>query len=317
MTTNDPRTERLEGELEQIYSEQIAMLIDRCDSFYEGKVYEAKSASAIFYTLLADHGGSQKSLLGQLGKKAEIKFLDSRQRHELTINSAKGAWPRTVMPFKAFRKDDLHDFHDWWGSQTFKLVFKDIEFTRQEIVEAIRHKEGGGHVDSLTLKKIAAVRRNRYGWQRSITENEDGSTQMYVGISLAKQPPPEDSNIKEISDYELACIIAISEEFLFSVTPEPMNRLRMHHPVLQRPYYLSEKESDICKEEIRGDLEKLDLLENLPAGGDMLIESQKKALKAKLEIGRLTSEDCDIRQGIAYNLKMFNIEWPPKKNDPK
>ena len=311
MNPNDPRTERLEGELEQIYSEQITMLKDRCDSFYEGKVHEAKSASAILYTLLADHGGSHKSLLGLLGRKDEIKLLDSRQRNELTINSAKGAWPRTVIPFRPFRNEDLHDYCEWWTNQTFKLVFNDIEFTRQEIVEAIRHKEGGGHVDSFTLKKIAAVRRNRSGWQRSIEEKEDGTTQMYVGISLTNEPPPEDSNLEEISDYELACIIAISEELLFSVTPEPENRLRMHHPDFQRPFYLSKEESDKCKEEIREDLEKLDLLKNLPVGGDRIVESQKKALEAKLEIDRLTSEDCDIRQGIERNLKMFKIDWPP------
>lgn len=66
---NDPHTPRLPGELEQLYQEQIAMLTDRCDAFYDGKVYEAKSAAAIIQTLVYDHGKSSQSLMGQLGTK--------------------------------------------------------------------------------------------------------------------------------------------------------------------------------------------------------------------------------------------------------
>lgn len=312
MNPNDPRTERLDGELEKLYEEQIAMLKDRCDAYYQGKFYEAKSAAAILYILLCDHGGSQKSLLGQLKKKENIKFLDSRQLNDLTINSSSGAWPRTVIPFKPFRNENLYEFEEWWTKQPFKIVFKNIEFTRQELVEAIRHKEGGGHVSPLTLKKIAAVRRNRSGWHRSIEKKEDGTTQMYVGVSLSRDPVPEDSNLEEISDYELASVCAIAEEVLFSITPEPENRLRMHHEDYKKPFYLTKEESDKCKEEIRNDIRNLELLSDFAPGDEGIVMNIKKSMEKVLEIECLTSEDCQIRKSVEENLKLFEIDWPPK-----
>lgn len=35
---------------------------------------------------------------------------------------------------------------------------------------------------------------------------------MYVGVSLSREPLPEDSDIEAISDYELASMITIAEE---------------------------------------------------------------------------------------------------------
>ena len=224
---SDPRTPRLEGELEQHLREQLEMLADRCDAYYGGKVHEAKSAAAVLYILLCDKGGSQKSLFGQLGLKQKIRFLDSRHRNKLCINSAKGAWPTTVAPFQPYSEDNFVDFDKWWN-QEFLVWFNDVSFSRAELVEAVRNKEGGGHIAPLTLDKLAAVRRARSGWIRSITENGDGTTQLFVGIDLSRKPVPEESNIEDISDYELASICAIAEEVLYSITPEEERNSRLH-----------------------------------------------------------------------------------------
>lgn len=313
MRGRDPRVPRLEGELEQHYKEQLEMLADRCDAYYAGKTHEAKSAAAILYILLCDKGGSQKFLLGQLNLKAEQKFLDSRVRKQLSLSSAKGAWPWTVIPFKPHRKNDFVDFDEWW-QQEFHAWFGNVTFTREELIEAIRHKEGGGHVAELTLDKIAAVRRSRSGWHRSIKEKDDGTTQFYVGVSLTKEPLPEDCDLDEISDYELACVCAIAEEVLFSLTPEPDNRLRMHHPDFQQPFYWTKKQSDQAKEILKVDLLRL---EEMKEGRDTtqisMIDAGLKSIQKVLEIETLTSEDYGVRKFVSQQLlKIERFPWDDK-----
>lgn len=310
MSGSDPRVPRLAGELEQHYREQLEMLADHCDAYYAGKIHEAKSAAAVLYILLSDRGGSQKSLLGQLGIKTNQKFIDSRVRNQLSLNSAKGAWPWTVIPFKPYRETDLVDFDDWW-KQEFHAWFANVTFTREELVEAIRHKEGGGHVADLTLDKIAAVRRSRSGWHRSITENVDGTTELYVGVSLTKTPLPEDSELEDISDYELACVCAIAEEVLFSLTPEPENRLRMHHPDFQQPFYWTQEQSDNAKEVLKADLLRLEeMKEGKDSAETTMIDEGLRAIQNVLELEKLTSEDYWVRKGVAQNLlKIEKFPW--------
>lgn len=310
MTGNDPRVSRLPDELETQLQEQLSMLIDRCDSYYEGKFYEAKSAAGILYILLTDHGGSQKSLLGQLDRKQSMRFLDGRNpRHGLCLNTAKGAWPTSTWPERPYREEDFYSFDEWWTEQTFKVCFNDVQFTRQELVEAIRNKEGGGHVAPYTLDKIAKVRRNRSGWIKSVKENDDGTTSMFVGLSLNRQPIT-DSDKEEISDYELCSVCAIAEELLFSIIPEPDNRKRMVPVVLQKPFYLTKEESDECKKVIEQDLKRLRKLTDLPIGGDAMVKSCINSFEKVLDQECLTSEDFDTRQSISYNLSMMKIDFP-------
>lgn len=309
MNGKDPRVPRLDGELEQHYKEQMEMLADRCDAYYAGKVHEAKSAASILYILLCDKGGSQKSLLGQLNLKAGTKFLDSRVRNQLSRNSARGAWPVNVMPYKPYREKDLVVFDEWW-KQEFHAWFRDVTFTREELVEAIRHKEGGGHIADMTLDKIAAVRRARSGWHSAIRENVDGTTKMYVGFSLKREPLPEDADLEEISDYELACVCAIAEEVLFSLTPEPTNRSRMHHPDIQKPFYWTQEESDQAKAVLENDLIQLEKMKEGadPAKGAM-INAAEGMIRRTLEIDCLTSEDFMVRAGVAKILGLSSLPW--------
>lgn len=305
----DPRTARLPGELEELYGEQVKMLAARCDAYYDEQFYEAKSAAAIIHTLLYDYGKSSQSLLGQLGLKKTTKFLDSRAPN-LILHSAKGAWPRTVMPRRQHRKENLFSFDEWWEHQPFNLYYKDIVVTRRELIEAIRNKEGGGHVSSDTLKKIAAVRRSRSGWHRSITENEDGTSTIFVGISLTKQPAPQDSNTKEISDYELASVCAIAEEVLFSITPEPENRKRMHHADLQKPFYISPSEVDAEKQRIREFISKLDALAELEVHQRQGVQNLKKNLEETLDVDPFTSDDLSQpEKAMALLKQFFNITF--------
>ena len=230
-------------------------------------------------------------------------------RNQLSLNSAKGAWPRTIVPFKPYRETDFVEFDEWWN-QEFHVWFTDVTFTRGELIEAIRHKEGGGHVDEMTLEKIAVVRRARSGWHKSIKDKEDGTTEMYVGFSVTKGPLPEDSDLEEISDYELACMCAIAEEVLFSLTPEPDNRLRMHHPDMQEPFYWTQKQSNEAKAELENDLVQLGRMkEGADPANAAMIDAAERMIRKTLEIDRLTSEDFGVRRGVATLLKVKCLPW--------
>jgi len=307
---NDPRKPRLPGEISQLFDEQMTMLADRCEAFYDGKNHEAKSASGILYVLLHDHGKSAKSLLTQLGLKEKTKFLDSRVRDELTINSARGAWPRTCIPYKQYREKDLYSFDAWWNGQPFHILRKDIVFTRKELVETIRHREGGGHVAPQTEQRIAQLKRTRSPWRRSIKENEDGSTHVYVGIDLSNSPVPDDSDQVVMNDYELASVCAIAEEVLFSLTPEPDNRKRMHDEEWQKPFYLTPEESDACKDKIREDLERLEAIPDLERGKEIFVTIAKATLQNVMNLDCLNAEDYAVRRGVAYQLRQGGIDWP-------
>ena len=44
---SDPRVPKTEDDLQRIYKEQVLMLADRCDAYYEGKHYEASAVASI------------------------------------------------------------------------------------------------------------------------------------------------------------------------------------------------------------------------------------------------------------------------------
>lgn len=308
--TNDPRRPRQPGEIAQILEEQLMMLKDRCDAYYAGKSHEAKAASGHLYVLLHDHGKSAQSVLTQVGQKQSTRYLDSRMRGTLTLNSAKGAWPWTVIPMRHHKNSDFFDFDEWWTDQPFHILRKDVVFTRKELIETIRHREGGGHVDPMTEKRIAALKQTRSPWRRSIRENEDGSAELYVGIDLKNEPADEDSDMEEINDYELASVIAIAEEVLFSLTPEPDNRLRMHHPDMQKSYYLDAEECEITKSQIQSDVNRLKSIDVLAPGQDITIGNAVKALEAVLAKSEITRDDANVRFGVAQIMKLSKIDWP-------
>lgn len=213
-----------------------------------------------------------------------------------------------MVPFKQYRNENLVPFDEWWEQQPFNLHFQDIEVTRAELIEAIRNKEGGGHVSPDTLKKIAAFRRARSGWHRSIAENDDGTTSMCVGVSLTRQPVEEGSDLEEISDYELAVVCAIAEEVLFSVTPEPENRKRMHDERIQGPFYLSEEAAEVERGKFRAFIAKLDALHDLERHQQGLVDSTKNHLEKNLEVNPFTSDDILRPEATVDLLKRLGVE---------
>lgn len=209
----DPRIPKTQNELAQQYIEQLSMLTRRCDAFYEGHQYEARDIASILRKLLYDYGSSSKSLLGQLDLKEGKKYLDSRVHGNLHLQSMKGAWPRTVLPYRLYDETDTHAFEEWWKNQRFRIVYKDIEFSREEIVLEIAHREGGDHIDPNSDKRVAALNRCQSPWH-TVSYNENGEV------------------IEQTSMYgfELATICAIGEELLWSLESDKCEaNKRMHN----------------------------------------------------------------------------------------
>jgi hypothetical protein len=291
------------------------MLVSRCDDYYDGNHYEIKSATSILYTLLYDHGNSAHSLLGQLGMLDSLKFLDSRHpRHGLVLNTARGAWPTTTWPEKPHKEENLCDFTDWWENQPFHILHKNLVFTRKELVELIRHKEGGSHIAPKIHKKIAAVRRSRSPWRNSVKNNEDGTTDLYVGIDLSNREPESDEERQPISDHELGSLCAIAEEVLFSILPEPENRKRMVDPAFQQPLYLSRRESGERKKVLRAYLKKLQDINCSEIWKQRSVDGAIDSIQKTLDIDVITSEEFDEAINLDYFFKIRGIEWTPPKS---
>jgi hypothetical protein len=209
----DPRTPKTKQELGQQYIEQLSMLTRRCDAFYDGHQYEARDIASILRKLLYDYGSSSKSLLGQLDLKDSTKYLDSRVHGNLHIQSMRGAWPRTVVPYRLYEDRDTHAFEEWWKKQRFQIIYKDIEFSREELVLEIANREGGDHIDPNSDKRVAALNRSQAPWS-TILYNENN----------------EVIEEKGMYGFELATICAIGEELLWSLeTDKNIAHKRMHN----------------------------------------------------------------------------------------
>ena len=190
------RVPRSQSELQHQFNVQLQMLTRRCDSYYEGHHYEAHDIASVLRKMLYDYRQS-KSVLGLIGQKETIKYLDSRVHNNLALPSLKGAWPRTVMPYSLYSDKDMHSFDEWWTKQRFVIQFKDVNFSREELVLTIANQDGGDHVDPTIDRRIAGLRRTKSPW-RTISDGE--------------------GNDQGIYGFELASICAIGEELIYSLT---------------------------------------------------------------------------------------------------
>jgi len=208
----DPRVPKTHKEKESLLTEQVLMLARRCDAFYEGHQFEARDIASILRKLLYDYGTS-KSLLGQLGFKNKIKYLDSRMHGNLHLQSLKGVWPRTVVPYRLYNDEDTHEFDDWWNNQRFIILYKNVEFSRKELVLEIANRQGGDHIDPNSDKRIAMLNRNQSPWHTTSYDEK--------GEIIEKN---------SMYGFELASICAIGEELLWSIEDDKgQANKRMHN----------------------------------------------------------------------------------------
>ena len=281
---------RTQNELANDFANQIAMLTSRCDAYYEeGALFEYLSIATIIRVLVHDTQSST-SLLTHLNRKFTVQFLDSRSTNNLCLpgifNGYSGFQPRTRLPYSAYRERDMYPFDDWWTQQPFKV--RGEEFTRKALITAIANQEGGAHVDCETDERLAKIRRTDSNW-RAIDGDET----------------------YPMRGEEMASVCAIGEEVLFSLTPEPGNRERMLVESFQQPFYWTQHQSDEAKDVLKNDLLRLEeLKDGKDAAHAAMIDAGLKMIQNVVAIDTLTSEDYEVRKGVAQQLlKIEKFPW--------
>lgn len=151
------RIQRPEGDKLEQLRKRIRSISKSSREFDLGDADEAADIANYICMVVHDTGGPSTSILTQLGKK-DISFYDSAfPRHPKDDGSYQGL---VVMEMSSNPKwgwvplifggdgpsESWKPFDEWWNA----VVLDDrhgIEFTRRDIVLAVRNSDGGAHVD--------------------------------------------------------------------------------------------------------------------------------------------------------------------------
>lgn len=180
------KVKQTRNDIIQYINEQLVFLKSSARAFDNGQLSEAKRLAVTIRTLLHDTGNSH-SLLGQLGWKHEVRFLDTAtyyhpesltSYHGLvglkSSDSGQGYFPLCEEPMFMTSKKSVN-FNEWWS----KIVIYDyygIQFKRYELILALANKLGGAHVDpELKDTLLNLTKNNSVGW---VSCSEDEQTPM-------------------------------------------------------------------------------------------------------------------------------------------
>lgn len=194
------------ADLFEVLKQQVDFLVRSSKAFDEGLEHEGVRLAVPLRILLHETGKS-RSLLGQMGVRDSILFLDTAfpysvgnlvaesglalQEIEATNGRMRGRFiphlSRPPIP------DRWSGIRRWWETN---VVIKDSlgeHFTRKDLVLFAAHEDGGAHVQpSLTPKYEALTRGNSLGYQLtdrgveySIGESKAGSFEWDNGPALA------------------------------------------------------------------------------------------------------------------------------------
>lgn len=167
---------RPEGELEQMFRDQIDALKQIGELYDKGSVPMAMILSTIVSTLLRDGGRNTTSLLRSLNKKEEAKFISSsrgfyneiimngnKSEHELSpaaplIFTEMGfgghyAYKPLCSVFPDIPWKRALDFEDWYNEAIFKAE-DGVYLTRKELIASMRDQDGGAHVDNYLSQNV-------------------------------------------------------------------------------------------------------------------------------------------------------------------
>lgn len=165
-------------ELEEHFRRQVGFLHTSAAAFDSGVIAEASRLATSIRVLL--HDGQGASLLGQLGLKDQLGFLDTATdpipgnlapTNGLVTMGIGGTGPVFHAPFgegsPRRQNKPRKAFEDWWNA----VVIIDgigTTFTRKDLVLALANKDGGAHVDpELNAAYAALSRSGSLGWMIS------------------------------------------------------------------------------------------------------------------------------------------------------
>lgn len=156
-------------------AENLGFLKASASSFDAGFHGEAKRLALTIRVLVHDTDKS-KSLLGLLGMKATMGFLDTAHdvnpknlmsHHGLVglhLSAGGGGYFAPLDEDMHGRPNRFVFFPDWWNKVVI-IDSKKNRFSRRELVLALANKDGGGHVDPALDENYANLSRNNsVGW---------------------------------------------------------------------------------------------------------------------------------------------------------
>jgi hypothetical protein len=203
------------GDLIKHLDEQMQFLKTSSDLFDQRKTAEAKRLGTTVRILVHDTSRS-RSLLGQLGLKSALHFIDTSLEPErlepvrlpdgrYAVTRRKDAGLATIRlstaaisGFAAALGDRprrrLAPFEAWWTDPILRDG-QGKEFARRDLVLALAHLDGGAHVDpELPAAYAALTRSNSLGWE------------IDRGGELLSLESPVLANVRQIA-YELDCTL--------------------------------------------------------------------------------------------------------------
>lgn len=163
---------RTTPELWSALAEQRRFLRTSSQAFDDGQEAEARRLASTAHILVHDNGRRTKSLLGQLGLKAKLKFVstvnplqdgDKIMRPAMALGSVTilPNGQAVLLPHCNFGREPLHrkelSFADWWEEPIFREAHwkgrlnKHVPgrlFTRKNLVMQLRDQDGGSHFDA-------------------------------------------------------------------------------------------------------------------------------------------------------------------------
>ena len=180
--------------LRVLLREQYEFLNLSAASFDAGFEAEAKRLAVALRVLLHDTASST-SLLGQLGVKDRIKYVDTALRlnpsNLLTTNglavlaTTTGEPAKWRAPLDSLAQPRQHPdatFASWWTSAVTKDQDGEM-WNRKELVLALANRDGGAHVDpALDERYLRLAHENTMGW---IEVTPDGEQPMRNSPVLA------------------------------------------------------------------------------------------------------------------------------------
>lgn len=154
--------QRSPQELDEILQRQIGHLRRSSMLYDDGEVSEAERLAATCHILLHDPENPKsrsKSLLGQLGLKSTMMFVDESMTLPLTANTILSAIDQPLIMVEAGTSGAKYtpwlgrgfgqrtvDFDTWWNGCAFRHRSGDT-LSRKELVSSLRDQDGGSHVD--------------------------------------------------------------------------------------------------------------------------------------------------------------------------
>ena len=171
---------------------QIGHMERSAAAFDDGHEAEAARLATSIRVLVHDNPRSaSKSILGQLGVKDSLRYLDTSLSHRglrpdhpgwdaglasMEIEPGRGGRYVPMLDNLPKERRRYTNFSAWWS----KVIYRRVGFGRRELVMNLANTDGGAHVDSALEDSYADLtKRNVLGWEYS----DDAGSRPFEGNS--------------------------------------------------------------------------------------------------------------------------------------